>query len=200
MKGLYVSIFDRITSFSRMFCCSDILWDWAFIIFAQVQQRIYSGFSNRNDNCIPIFSGVHVSSSSRNAIYSPRAILIPLLRDAERSRLNSFLIHIIRESLVRYQLIISWVLSIDASFTIISSQSVKVWYKTDSIASGRYFSPLYVAMIIETFGIFIVLSNQQEQHRKNQWRSYGTIFWVRLRSSLDSHWAMHPTMRSYYSR
>src|SRR5215208_7167562 len=57
-----------------------------------------------------------------------------------------------RPSRAAYQSMISVVRSVEPSSTIINSKSVWVWCSTLSIASAKYCSALYTAMMTETEG------------------------------------------------
>ncbi len=82
--------------------------------------------------CFSSFSGSHSSSLSWKATHSPRAAPMPVLRAAEAPRFAAWRISRIRGSAISAAS--AAVASVEQSSTTISSNSVKLWRSTLSMA------------------------------------------------------------------
>jgi hypothetical protein len=92
--------------------------------------------------------GTYWSSESRNAIHSPVASRMPMLRDSASPRFSGFSMYRMRGSgCFRYSSTTSWTLSGDASLMMSSSKFSSVWLVTLRIARVMVSAVLYAGMI-----------------------------------------------------
>src|SRR6516162_8918898 len=109
----------------------------------------------------PSRTGANVSSASRSAIHSPRALSRPVFLAAPGPPFVASRINLKRSSPCAAAIATSAVSSLDASSITISSISRRVWPSADRIASGIYSLALCAGMMIDTFGV--TLTSQERE-------------------------------------
>src|SRR3989344_2836047 len=87
------------------------------------------------------------------------AKLIPLFKERAILRTVSLLTSFFLESFFSNERIISRVLSVEASFTIMSSSFLKYWFKTLSMDLPIYLWALYAGITIEINRLFFPICN-----------------------------------------